>query len=218
MAWRDGVRAYIARHRLGNTVTDNLWNAVEQAAGRPITAIAHDFTQPARRAPDPRRKPRLRRGGRTQVSLRQGQFSRDARDAQPLAWRVPVIAQAGGREQRTVVEGGAAEMTVPGCGPLIVNYGQAGYYRTLYSPPLLARLIQSYAQLRPIDQIGLLADNWSLGLAGYQPAGAALDLAEAAPANANPKLLTRIADIFAQINSMYDGDPRTRRWSPASPH
>jgi aminopeptidase N len=204
--WRDGVRAYVARHRLGNTVTDDLWNAVEQAAGRPITAIAHDFTnQPG--VPLIRvESPGCSAGGQTHVTLRQGQFSRDARDAQPLAWRVPVIAQAGGREQRTVVEGGTAQMNVPGCGPLIVNYGQAGYYRTLYAPALLARITRDYARLRPLDQLGLLADNWSLGLAGYQSPAAALDLAEAAPANANPKLLTRIADIFAQINGMYEGD------------
>ena len=32
---------------------------------------------------------------------------------------------------------------MPGCGPLVVNYGQAGYYRTLYAPPLLARLTRA---------------------------------------------------------------------------
>jgi len=205
VAWRNGVRAYIARHRLGNTVTDDLWRAVEQAAARPITAIAHDFTnQPG--VPLIRVESAGCVRGRTRVSLRQGQFSRDVQDARPLAWRVPVIAQAGGRELRTLVDGGAAQASVPGCGPLIVNYGQAGYYRTLYSPALLAGITRNFARLRPLDQIGLLADNWALGLAGYQPAGAALDLAEAAPANANPKLLTRMADIFAEIYAMYDGD------------
>jgi aminopeptidase N len=205
-AWRTGVRAYIARHRLGNTVTDNLWNAVEEAAGRPITAIAHDFTnQPGIPLIRVESEP-CTAGMETRVRLRQGQFSRDARDAAPLSWRVPVIAQAGGAERRTVVEGGSAEMTVPGCGPLIVNYGQAGYYRTLYSPALLAAITRGYARLRPLDQIGLLADNWSLGLAGYQSPGVALDLVAAAPENANPKLLGRMANMLASINGMYAGD------------
>jgi aminopeptidase N len=205
-AWRDGVRAYIARHRLGNTVTDDLWRAIEQAANRPVTAIAHDFTlQPG--VPLIRVESGQCVGGSTRVSLRQGQFSRDDRDGQPLAWRVPVIASTGGRELRTVIEGGAADATVPGCGPLIVNYGQAGYYRTLYAPPLLARITENYARLRPLDQIGLLADNWSLGLAGYQSPAAALDLVAAAPANGNSQLLTRIAGILAETSRFYDGDP-----------
>jgi aminopeptidase N len=87
-----------------------------------------------------------------------------------------------------------------------VNSGQTGYYRTLYSPALLDRLTQSYASLKPIDQIGLLADNWGLGLAGYQPASEALDILDAVPANANPQLYTRAAGILGQIYNFYNGD------------
>jgi len=204
-AWRNGVRAYIARHRLGNTVTDDLWRAIETAAGRPVTAIAHDFTnQPG--VPLIRIESARCVGGHTRFHLRQGQFSRDARDAAPLAWRVPVIAHAGGRQLRHLVEGGSADLAIPGCGPLIVNYGQAGYYRTLYAPALLARLTGNFSRLRPLDQIGLLADNWELGLAGYQSPAAALSLVEAVPANANSRLLIRVASILSQIYRMHEGD------------
>jgi aminopeptidase N len=207
-AWRDGVRAYIRAHRLGNTVTDDLWRAVEAAAHRPVTAIAHDFTlQPG--VPLIRVTGARCAGGRTQVSLRQGQFSRD--DPQAAGrWRVPVIAAAGGAPARTMVQNGAASVAVPGCGTLVVNYGQTGYYRTLYAAPLLAAITRNYAQLRPLDQIGLLADNWSLGLAGYQDADLALNLVNAAPANGNSRLLTRMAGIFSQIGGMYAEDPAHR--------
>ena len=43
-AWREGVRRYMKAHAYGNTTSDDLWRAVEAAAGQPITAIAHDFT------------------------------------------------------------------------------------------------------------------------------------------------------------------------------
>ncbi|MGQ0660548.1 M1 family metallopeptidase [Sphingosinicella sp.] len=208
-AWRRGVQRYIARHRLGNTQSEDLWRAIEEASGRPVRALAHDFTmQPG--------VPLIRVDGgqcvrgQTQVSLRQGQFSRDNRDGQPLAWRVPVIASTGGRELRTIVEGGNAQAAVPGCGPLVVNYGQAGYYRTLYTPDLLARLTEGFARLRPLDQIGLVADNWALGLAGYQSPGVALDMAAAAPADSNSKLWERLAAIYAQIDGMYAGDEANR--------
>ena len=205
-AWRQGVRAYIARHRLGNTVTDDLWRAVEQAANRPVTAVAHDFTlQPG--VPLIRVEDAQCVRGRTQVSLRQGEFSRDRPDKQPLAWRVPVIASTGGEAARTLVEGGAARPTVPGCGPLVVNYGQSGYYRTLYAPALIGRLTENYPRLRPIDQIGLLADNWALGLAGYQSPGVALNLVQAAPTDGNSRLLSRVAGILATISYMYEDDP-----------
>ena len=207
-AWRAGVQDYIRTYRLKNTVTDNLWGKVEAAAGKPVTAIAHDFTlQPG--VPLIRVESATCAGGRTNVALRQGEFSRDRMDKQPLSWRVPVIASTvGGGEVRTLVAGGAATVAVPGCGPLLVNSGQTGYYRTLYTPALLDALTARYARLQPVDQIGLLADNWGLGLAGYQSAAEALDLIDAIPANANPQLWTRAAAILEQVHGMYAGDPQ----------
>lgn len=208
-AWRRGVQAYIARHRLGNTQSDDLWRAIEGASGRPVRALAQDFTtQPG--VPLIRVEGGQCLRGTTQVALRQGQFSRDNPNGQSLAWRVPVIAAAGGRELRTIVEGGSASATVPGCGPLVVNYGQAGYYRTLYTRELLTRLTANFGRLRPLDQIGLVADNWALGLAGYQSPAVALDMAAAAAGNSNSKLWERVATVYAQIDGMYADDEANR--------
>ncbi len=209
-AWRRGVQDYIRTHRLGNTQTDDLWRAVEQAAGKPVTAIAHDFTlQPG--VPLIRVENATCRGGKTEVALRQGEFSRDRQDKAAGAWRVPVIAAAaGGAETRILVTGGAGTLSVAGCGPVVVNAGQTGYYRTLYSPALLDRLTASFQRLKPIDQIGLLADNWGLGLAGYQSAAEALDMVDAVPANANPQVWSRVAAILSSVHAMYEGDPARR--------
>jgi len=87
-----------------------------------------------------------------------------------------------------------------------VNRGQTGYYRTLYPPPLLERLKTAYPRLKPVDQLGLLTDNWALGLAGYQPATAALDLLDAVPVDANTKLWARAAEILTDLYDRYEGD------------
>ena len=126
-------------------MSDDLWRAIEEASATPVTAIAHDFTlQPG--VPLIRVESAVCADGQTRVALRQGEFSRDRPDKTPLSWRVPVIASTGGEALRTLVEGGAAQANVAGCGPLIVNYGQAGYYRTLYAPPLLARLTRNLSR------------------------------------------------------------------------
>jgi aminopeptidase N len=210
-AWRRGVQDYIRTHKLGNTQTDDLWQAVQRAAGKPVTAIAHDFTlQPG--VPLIRVEQAPCRGGKSQLHLRQSEFSRDRQDRPAKAWRVPVIAApVGGAEVRTLVTGGAATLGVPGCGPIVVNSGQSGYYRTLYAPPLLDKLTASFARLKPIDQIGLLADNWGLGLAGYQSAAEALDMVDAVPANANPQVWMRVADILQDLHEYYEGDPAHQR-------
>ena len=211
-AWREGVRAYMKAHAYGNTVSDDLWKQIEKAARKPVTAIAHDFTLqpgvPLIRVGEP-----VCRNGATTVALTQAEFSRDQPDKKPLAWRVPVIAQVVGnaRSANALVAGGKGAITVPGCGAVIVNAGQSGYYRTLYAPKEFAALAGQFAQLAPIDQIGLLSDSSSLGMAGLQPASDVLALAKGAPLQADPLVWQRIAGVLSGFHSRYAGDEARQR-------
>ncbi|CAN5451480.1 M1 family metallopeptidase [soil metagenome] len=210
-AWRDGVRRYIKAHAHGNTQTDDLWQEVEAAAGKPITDIAHDFTlQPG--IPLITVDTGACVAGKTPITLTQGEFSRDKPTKTPLAWRVPVSAQVAGSSNvaKTLVTGGKGSLSVDGCGPVIVNAGQAGYFRTLYTPKAFAGVSASYAKLPAIDQLGVISDAWALGLNGQQPVTDALDLAMAAPADADTQVWGRVASILTSVNAMYESAPADR--------
>ena len=228
-AWRAGVRAYVARHAYGNTASDDLWRTMEQAAHKPVTAIAHDFTLQTG-VPLIRLADAVCRDGATHLTLTQSEFSKDQPEKALAAggargattWRVPVVAQTlGGARVSTVVSGGRASMTLPGCGAVLLNAGQAGYYRSLYTPGALAALSASFAQLPTIDQLGLLADSWALSQAGLQPASAWLDLADRAAPDTAPQVWSRIASVLVEIQQAYrsaaraPGVPQTP--SPAQP-
>jgi aminopeptidase N len=210
-AWRNGVRAYIKAHAYGNTVSDDLWKSVEAAAKKPITAIAHDFTlQPG--VPLIRVDEVSCKNGATVAKLTQGEFSRDQTAKKPLSWRVPVLAQllGNGKQGRAIVTGKGAVM-LAGCGPVVVNAGQSGYYRTLYAPKQFNELAAAFDKLAPIDQLGMLADSWALGMAGLQNTASFLDLAAATPLSADPQVWERIASGFAGIHNLYTGDPARQK-------
>jgi aminopeptidase N len=209
-AWRAGVRSYIAKHAYGNTKSDDLWTEVEKAAHKPVTAIAHDFTlQPG--VPLIRVSEAVCKNGKTTIALTQGEFSKDQENKKPLSWRVPVIAQTvGGAPTRTVVSGGKASMTLPGCGAVLVNAGQSGYYRTLYAPKAFAALADGFAGIGTIDQLGLLSDTWSLGMAGLMPASGFMDLANTAPVDTAPQVWQKIAGVLAGLHASYEGKPEQR--------
>ncbi|HAT33478.1 MAG TPA: aminopeptidase [Janthinobacterium sp.] len=210
-AWREGVRSYMRANAYGNTVSNDLWKNIEKAAGKPITAIAHDFTLQAG-VPMIRVEADACRDGQTRVTLSQGEFSKDQPDKKARSWRVPVLAQtAGNAPQRVLVAGGKAQLSLPGCGAVLVNAGQSGYYRTLYSPASFASLSSGFAALAPIDQLGVLSDTYALGMAGLQPASNFLDLASATPLNADTQVWGKIASIFDAINDIYKGEPERRR-------
>ena len=123
-----------------------------------------------------------------------------------------MLARAGtGAVARQVVAGGAGTLTLPGCGAVLINAGQAGYYRTLYSPAALAALRGDFAALAPIDQLGLLGDNFALAYAGYQPMGAALDLLTAVPDDASQKLLGDAARRYAALYQLFDDQPAVQK-------
>lgn len=211
-AWRQGVRAYMQAHAYGNTATDDLWRQIEKAAGKPITAIAHDFTlQPG--VPMIRVESVDCQAGTSVLTLAQGEFSRDQPRKVALAWRVPVIAQlaAGGGQRSTLVEKGRATLRLPGCGAVLVNAGQTGYYRTVYAPAAFKALAATFPALAPIDQLGLLSDSWSLAQTGLQPVVDFLDLTNAAPLSAEPAVWADIAAAYGSIHRYYRGEPRRQQ-------
>ncbi len=205
-AWRAGVQRYIKAHAYGNTVSDDLWKAMDEGARKPITDIAHDFTlQPG--IPLITVAEASCQGSTTKLTLTQGEFTRDRPEKKPLSWHVPVIATSlDGKPVSTLVTGGHGALDVPGCGPIVVNAGQSGYYRTLYTPAAFQSLSASFNKLSQIDELGLMSDTWALGLAGLQAASNVLDLAQHVPADASPEIWEQVAGIFNGLDHYYDGD------------
>lgn len=186
--WRDGLRSYMRDHKFGNTRSKDLWQAVEKAGAPGLTAIATDFTTKPGIPLVSVAKHTCKKGVST-LSLTQSEFSIDRKDevaAKPTMWKVPLLVSAGGEPVRAIMDGGKSTLTVNGCGPVVINAGQLGYYRSLYTPKMLERLKTAMPTLKPVDQMGLLQDNLALASSGYQPFGPAFDLLAAVPGNGNP--------------------------------
>lgn len=205
-AWREGVRSYIGRHAYGNAATDDLWQAMEQAApGRQFLAVAHDFTRQSG-------IPLLRSSsacveGRTVVNLEQGEFTLDRPGKTPLRWRVPVAVRVGDADPVRVLVDGKARVELPGCdAPARVNAGQKGYFRTLYAPEQFKSLVAGMAALPAVDQLGIMMDASALASAGLQPEADALNLAMQVPLDAVPELWQMVAATLGDVDALLEGN------------
>ncbi|KQM19291.1 M1 family metallopeptidase [Novosphingobium sp. Leaf2] len=202
--WQAGVQAYMRRYAHTNTVTDDLWREIDKTSGKPISLIAHDFTlQPG--------IPLVKvtescAGGTTALALEQGEFTRDRPGKQPLAWRVPVRAAGAGGEAEMLLQGKGA-LKVAGCGPVVVNAGQTGYYRVQYDPRTFAQLTKGIGSVQPVDQLGILNDAVALGYAGNQPMADMLGLIAALPADASPQVMERAAQVIDGLADYARGNP-----------
>ena len=206
--WRAGVRNYIKAHAYGNAVTDQLWAEVDKAApGKQFTQVAHDFTlQPG--VPLIKASARCE-AGKTVVALEQGEYTVDRPGKTPLHWHVPVAVRGGdGNVVRTLVDG-QGSVTLPGCsGPVLVNAGQKGYYRTLYAPAQFKALAAGFATLPVVDQLGVMMDAGALATVGLQPEADLLDLTAKVPLDASPDLWMQVAGTLGGIDDLYEGDAK----------
>jgi len=201
--FRDGVRRYMRAHAYGNTVDSDLWLLVQEAVGKPIDGIEHDFT---RQVGVP-----LVRVTRTATGVRltQARFASDPStiaNLPPQHWRLPLaIGPIGGPVPYLLLQGTAEVTQTP---PVLVNAGRSAYARILYGADTLAELTARLDKLSAADQIGLLFDARELGFAGYAPASNLLELAVRLPAQANPVVWQRAIIILRSLDTRYSESPQ----------
>ncbi|HZZ32123.1 MAG TPA: M1 family aminopeptidase, partial [Phenylobacterium sp.] len=224
-AWRDGVRAYLAEHAYANATSDDLWRAVDAAAGKPVSQVARDFTaQPG----VPLVHVTSSSGGITLnetrliddmvvegVNIAASRMDLAAMDARVLSWRAPVqlrSANGGPLRDRFI------SRTSPQAGSVgdIVNAGQLGYFRVVYDAGAFAPLAEAFGRVSAADQQGLLQDGLALGMAGQAPLGNYLGLTAALPADADAVVWRGQARTLAGLDSYYAAGPRRaayRAWA-----
>ena len=208
-AWRDGVRAYLAEHAYGNATSADLWRAIDKAAGKPVSAVARDFTtQPG--------VPLISVTSTAErVTLSQSRFTTADATLPAHAWRTPVLLQplSGGPPVDRLVSRGSPQSA---WGQSVVNAGGTGYYRVSYDAPAFAALAGRFGRLSAADQFGLLKDTLALGMAGRGPISAYLRLTAALPADAEPAVWREQARTLAGLDGYYAPGPKRaayRAWA-----
>lgn len=207
--FRAGVHRYLTRHAYANTRTTDLWDALEEATGQPVRALADTwifqggFPLVAATTDD----------DRTTLRLHQEHFryagGGDGR------WHVPVIVDVvrGGRRTgvRTLLD--AADTTVELGGPadaVVVNAGGHGFFRVHYDDAG-RRALTTRAQdlLEPIERYALVDDAWAALLAGRTGAVDVLALCRELADDDDLSVWQRIAGVLGGLSRFVDGDDLT---------
>jgi puromycin-sensitive aminopeptidase len=161
-AFRRGVQQYLERYRYGNTETTDLWDALEDATGRPARRIMDSWIfQPGFPLVG------VEIDG-ARVTFTQQRFSYDA--AATGRWSVPLIVRAsvGGKvvEQRVLVEDERATVDFDAdVDWLLANVGAHGFYRVAY-PPGVPEALLATGTLSPVERYTLVDDLFAAMLAG----------------------------------------------------
>jgi puromycin-sensitive aminopeptidase len=168
--YRDAIRTYLRTHAYANTVTADLWAALESGSGQPVGEIMDTW---------------IHQGGHPVVSVSGGAISQkpfmfsppDGPSAIGSHWLVPVLSRPIGSTVLTRQLLGDAPQPLSIEGPAVVNAGGTGVYRTSYGSSELAVIAGSLGSLTDLELTGLLGDTWALAQAGERSIGDLLTLA-----------------------------------------
>ncbi len=152
--FRDGIRLYLTTHSYANTVTTDLWDALETVSGQPVREMMNTW---------------ILQGGHPLVTYADGEISQSPFSyGAPSAvssigqdWLVPVSTRAANGGPTTKHLLGTSAIEVPADGPMVVNAGGWGVFRTRYGSRELSTLAGSLDQLDDLERTVLVADSWA---------------------------------------------------------
>src|SRR5581483_4796231 len=169
-AFREGVRIYLRRFAESNATADDFWQALDEASGRDVSAIANGWI---REPGHPLVTCTLTaRDGHTEVELRQQRFFADP-SVPPTdqRWLVPIVLKYGAdddvREERVLLDSERATVRLPGGARWYhPNAGARGFYRYKLDDESLRLLAANVRQLDAGERLMLIDNQWALTRAG----------------------------------------------------
>jgi puromycin-sensitive aminopeptidase len=157
--FRDGIRIYLDRHAYANTVTADLWSALEAASGQPVGEIMDTWILQGG-------YPLLSVEGDT-VSQEPFAYSKAVGESNiGSTWKVPILTRSldSGAASTYLLEGPSTVIVSDGV--TVVNAGGSGFYRTAYSTKELLAISGRLGELDDVERAVLFSDTWASILVG----------------------------------------------------
>jgi puromycin-sensitive aminopeptidase len=201
-AFRAGVRHYLARYRLANTETTDLWDALEEATGKPVRRIMDTWIfQPGFPVV------RVNSGQIEQQRFSYGEVQHHER------WVLPVLARvhSGSTAQTLSLLSDAAPIALdaPEGALVVLNAGGEGFYRVAYPAAWRDRLL-SAGVLEPLERFALVDDLWAAVLAGAATAEEFLACARQFSEETDPVVWRAVIGHLRGACRLVDGDALAR--------
>jgi puromycin-sensitive aminopeptidase len=206
--FRDGIRRYLAAHAYANTETHDLWDALEEASGKPVRRIMDAWIF---QKGYPSIEIALDGGA---IRLTQRRFVPSAPEDE-TTWPVPLIVRQvtpdGERVEHVLVE--SAGLSLPLAHPdalVVANADSAAFVRTFYDDELRGRLTARLGDLTPGERQSLVDDAWAAAVAGRATVSSFLDVAAGFAGETAPSVWHTIITALAWCDRFLDGPPRER--------
>ncbi|MCI0678752.1 MAG: M1 family metallopeptidase, partial [Actinobacteria bacterium] len=176
-SFRRGVGDYLRRHAYANTVTGDLWQALDGVSDWPVRAVMDTWVY---QRGFPQIEVRQMDGG---LRLGQRRYLVIADETDTTIWKVPLQLRgsvAGSEFHRKVLledDEIGVDLGAP-VDWVVANAGGYGFYRTRYADDVFAVLLANIGQLDDIERLTLVSDTMAFVRNGQVDSSHFLDLVE----------------------------------------
>ena len=215
-AFQQGLQAYLRKHEYGNAETRDLWDALAEASGQPVSSMMDTWTSQMGYPVLDVNTDRTDDG--VTIDLTQKRFVYESilggGDDDKSTWSVPVGAIADGANEAafTLMEGRSATVRVTSQSRpnwVKINPEQTGFYRVNYQSDDLTALIGPIErrELSASDRLGIQSDAYALARAGLAPVTRFLTVAPGYRNEDTAPVASDLAVNLAGLDSILAGEP-----------
>ncbi len=205
----EGLRLYMAKHAYGNTKTTDLWDAIEEASGKPVRQMMDGWIYQGG-------FPLVEVGyadGVATLSQTRCLSAGGGAEAEDHRWEVPLsYAIVHGDERTTskvVLGDDPIEVAIPEGTHVVVNADGASFVRVEYPPELLEGLSTlENNELSEVERYALIDDAWASVQAGTTGTPTFLTLLEAMAAETSRSVWQRIIAGLDRLNRLVGDDAK----------
>lgn len=177
-AFRKGMEQYLKKFAYNNASTEDLWQSLEEASGKPIGKIMSIWTA---EKGFPWLSVSCKKDGKSMsLTLRQEKFAADGKvleKEKSCLWKIPVSVFTGADHKlitkNLLMETKETVVTIDDVDNnwIKLNFGSINPFRTAYPPELMDRFGPAIVSkhLPPLDRLGLQDDYFALSQAGNVP-------------------------------------------------
>jgi puromycin-sensitive aminopeptidase len=200
--FRNGLRTYMKEFKESNAAGADLWRHLQQASNAPVTEVMQSW---------------VAQGGYPVVSvslegnnlkLSQKRFfsKPGAKTGADQLWQVPLVIRYedsnGVHETRALLTEREATVSLDASGDikwLYANADEVGFYRQNLQGDLLDKALRNLDKLTPLEQMGLLGDQWALVRNGAGKITQFLDVLSAMSCTRNYSVLGRVDNYLHAV-------------------
>ncbi len=196
--FRSGISAYLKKHAYANTVTSDLWVALERVSGEPVAEMMNGWIYQGG-------YPRLRAAKQSDGTVVLTQDHYRFLGGGEGAWMVPLRYRSSHGDGRMIV-GDRAVLAADD--DLLLNAGGDGFYSISYDAELLDVVRSNLPRLTSHERSAVLWDTWSGTLAGETSGSTFLEFVAGIGNEREPAIWAVVLGGIAELDNVVSTDLR----------